>query len=625
MPKPPQYVERIEFESPRVQNRMVRFLGGLKFGLTLLVLIIIASSIGEVLPADPENNLAFELVFKSWWYRLLLFLLAINLVLNTYMTYVEDTYPQFLPIYRDRADNFKPLKIRQTLSFKETAAESPKQLMESLAHALSGRGYKTFFNGDSLYGHRGLVARFGSSVTHLGLIILLFGALAVSFLKVEGYVDMVEGETISTYRLVDEPQTEANRHELGFEVTCLDFDFRQYPGTQTASKFKSTVLFQKPGEPPVGDFVRVNHKVSFGGWVFHQNSFAGPDLAPGLEQFNRFYVELVHDSGGEVPIEYAFETFLTPGEAEITPLAGHDDLFFAVEADPTGRNAIWTVATKDKIVARGTESLFGDLSMELVRFFPHLQLDENNRALNLSTEPLNPAALIVISAGNRVIFRDWVLYNDREQAAAEGSPIEVVMTDFELPTQIASDSAAASTLLGGSLTAAPSNPPAQAADLASIEENAVVTVAFRGESGGIAGDRTFRLRRGQAVPLVSEEGQAFQIPGPFTVETFRRIPTYITTLSISKNPGVSLVWLGSILASFGPVLAFFVSRRRVWVHVDWDKQKLMVGGDSRYSRDALEDEISEILAEWSRRDDVGLKPPVQAGPPKHTEVLDTHI
>ena len=100
------------------------------------------------------------------------------------MTYVEKTYPQFLPIFRKNPDSFKSLKVKHKSTFKQTAAADGRAMMTSLAQCLHPRGYRCFYDGRALYAHRGLLARFGSSLTHLGLITIILAALIEVTFKV---------------------------------------------------------------------------------------------------------------------------------------------------------------------------------------------------------------------------------------------------------------------------------------------------------------------------------------------------------------------------------------------------------------------------------------------------------
>jgi cytochrome c biogenesis protein ResB len=627
MKKAPEYVEKFEFTPPVVRNPVVKLLGGLTFGLLVLTAVLIASTIGEFLPQDENSTMALDLVFKTWWYRGLLFLLGINLILNTYITYVEETYPQFLPVFRKNPDSFKPLKIKHKATFNETAAADSKTLMQSLANALHAKGYRAFFDGTSLYAHRGLIARFGSTVTHLGLITIIVGALAESLLKEEGIVRLAEGESTSGYYYEDElvitdPKTgqkmetqEPPKNPLGLTATLHDFDFTQYPGTGIASKFKSTMTWEGKSKEPLQDYVRVNHDIKYGGWVFHQQSFT--ELKP--PEITRYYVALKEDASYGREIMHRLEMYAYPSGREIKPLPGHDDRFICLETDPASRSVIWTVTSKDAILARGTKSSFGDLRIEMLRFYPDFAVSEEGWVVNKSDQPNNPAAQVEISSNNTVIYRDWVHMKDSQYAQKVNgeSMIDLVMLDYDLGTEPAAPPAPV-----GKIDVASGSPVADASS-ASIEKRAVVTVSLRSAQTGEPMGVPYKLRLGEGVPLSESADPRFDIPGKFDLVTLKSIPIYASYLSVSKNPGIPIVWLGSIFATFGPVLAFFVSRRRVWAHVDMAKRQIWFGGESRYSRDALMDEISDLAREWSQSEAVAMKPALQFSGSGSTEKLET--
>lgn len=595
--KPPECVEKFEFVPIPVRNPLVRFFGGLKFGLTVLFLLIIASSIGELLPQDQQNNLAFRLVFQTWWYRMLLLTLGINLILNTYMTYVEDTYPQFLPIFRNRPDNYKLLKINHKAQIKGTEGGNLPQTLASVFH---GRGYRCFYDGEAFYGHRGLIARFGSTLTHLGLITIIAGALAESYFKTEGTVALIEGETIDRYSLLDELPFQPSQR-LGFSVTLHDFEFTEYPGTRgnnelgIASKYKSTMTWSGASERPVHDFVRVNHRIKYGGWTFHQNSYLQLTEGDTHPRYFAAITESLPDGGKKT---YRLETYLSPDnrshEREILSLPGHDDRFLIVEPDSSGRGMIWTVASQREVLARGVKSIFGDLRIELLEFYPDLAVSNDRGVFNQSSELRHPAAYVEITSDNKVAYRAWIFPETESGGHAHEdneSLISVVMIDFEYRPMPA----------GGGIPDGETGGP--------IEARTSVTVALRNQETGAPMSDLYKLTKGESVSLIGEIDKRMEIAGDYELEVFQRIPSFATFLSISKNPGIPIVWLGAILASGGPVLAFFVSRRRVWAFVDSKKKALWIGGESRYSREALEDEIADAARTFSKAAGVKLSPP----------------
>ncbi|MBI1785425.1 cytochrome c biogenesis protein ResB, partial [Candidatus Sumerlaeota bacterium] len=605
----------------KVHNPLIRTLGGLKLGLTVLTMIAIASTIGEFLPYD--NDFSIRVVFKTWWYRTLLATMGVNLILNTYMTYIEETYPQFLPLFRKNPDHYRALKINHKANFKDSAKkDDPKGLMQTLAAAFQAKGYRTFFDGQGFYGYRGLIARFGSTVTHLGLITIIIGSLAESFFKVQGTVTLLEGDTADYY--VTDPKAQ-DKHHLDFSIKLRDFDFKKYPGTETAAVFKSTVMFIPQKGEPRHDYVRVNHDVTYDGWTFHQTSYH--ELGR-KENFPRYLVKLAEKHADGMEEISQFETYLPPSGREVTPIPGHDDRFFSAESDSSGRGVIWTVASKDEILARGVKSLFGDLRIEMLRFYPDLALDADNRAYNKSDEIRNPAAFVEITSENTVAYRQWVFLRDSEMAASHGdnphagdSPIDFVITDVALDPMSTADSGAGLGVVGSPDPAAMKGGSKER----SVQERALVTISLKSKEGGAALSESYKLRLGESVPLAGELDRGYSIPGNYRLDGFNSIPSYVSYLDISKNPGIPVVWLGAILASFGPFIAFFVSRRRVWAYVDPAKKQIWVGGESRYSREALEDEIGETVEAWSASDDVKLEPAIKIPRPGSRPALSQYL
>lgn len=602
MPKQPEFVEKFEYTPTVVRNAFIRFFGGLRLGLTVLALILTATTVGEFLPQDEGSNLALDKVFHARWYHILLVLLALNLVLNTYITYVEKTYPQFLPIFRKNPDSFKPLKVKHKSTFKETSAADGRAMMSSLGQSLRSRGYRCFYDGRALYAHRGLLARFGSSITHLGLITIILAALIEVTFKVEGNVLVIEGETVGEYYLPDETFQSPPSHSLGgVKVKVHDFEFTQYPGTGVASKYKSTITFSGKSKEPVYDYVRVNHDVSYGGWAFHQNSYIELQERSGL---GRYFIALAETKPDGSQRLHRLESYLVTGETEITPIPGEEDRFLILETDASGRGLIWSVASKREILSRGHQSLFGDLRIEMLDFYPHFSIPSDlGFPINIDDEPESPSAQIELSQDNTVLYRGWVHEEGSPYGRVPGSEaplIDLVLLDFDIPP------------MGGG-------------DGSEVADRVTAMVSLRSPDTGLPVGEQYRLARGRSVSLTGGADPRYSIEGPFVLEEFQKITGYATVLSASRNPGIPIAWIGAVFATMGPIIAFFVSRRRIWASVDWKKKTLWIGGDSRYSREALEDEIAETLGEWSRSDTIRMTPPIRMAGSGSSEVLSRHL
>jgi len=77
---------------------------------------------------------------------------------------------------------------------------------------------------------------------------------------------------------------------------------------------------------------------------------------------------------------------------------------------------------------------------------------------------------------------------------------------------------------------------------------------------------------------------------------------YYTGLSVAKDPGVEIVWIGCTLMVLGTLAAFFLSHRRIWITVSSLKGKtaVVVGGSAHRNQPAFElffDSFREELKE----------------------------
>lgn len=117
-------------------------------------------------------------------------------------------------------------------------------------------------------------------------------------------------------------------------------------------------------------------------------------------------------------------------------------------------------------------------------------------------------------------------------------------------------------------------------------------------------------------------GIQFEMPGQRTIKgwIFKRYPetgilsgghsikfedywgVEYTGLQVSKDPGVWLIYIACIIMAVGLYVAFFISHRKLWVHIaheapdDKGPVRVSVGGNTSRNRFAFEKEIEHILS-----------------------------
>lgn len=151
-----------------------RFFSSVKLTLALLLIMAIAAVPGTVIRPDMGR---YEVFYQTTWFRVLLGLLALNLLVCTIRTIGRNL--QDRRRFSRRLENYAPAAI------KLNAAS-----IDILVPRLKALGFSTDLTGNHLWAVRGRVGRWGSTLVHLSLLVIMLGAT----LGQSGFVG-----TINTY------------------------------------------------------------------------------------------------------------------------------------------------------------------------------------------------------------------------------------------------------------------------------------------------------------------------------------------------------------------------------------------------------------------------------------------
>ncbi|GAB6082994.1 hypothetical protein JCM30471_19080 [Desulfuromonas carbonis] len=197
---------------------LIRFFSSLYLTLGLLLGLAAVSVFGTLQPGRDEGLgvARYDLFYQSIWFRLLLLLLALNLAVCTLRT-----------IRRNLADRSRHLDLLRS----ERVFSSPLRYllprntdMAQLAAALRASGYRVAVADGALVGERGRVGRWGSTLVHLSVLLIMAGAFC-SQLGFVGTLNIYAGDQSDVYfdweRQQDLP--------LGFTFRLDQFEPRYYP------------------------------------------------------------------------------------------------------------------------------------------------------------------------------------------------------------------------------------------------------------------------------------------------------------------------------------------------------------------------------------------------------------
>lgn len=506
----------------------------LRVGLVLLALLTVASMIGT---AYAPIERAQRVVFYTWWYQLLLLALAINITCASVKTVLTRALPAGRPRFMRGAEQYARTQPNATRPFRGA--------VEDLAAALRSRGFRVTTAGPCGHADRGMWSHWGSVVSHLGLVAVLVSAFLAAWVAREGQITIPEGRK-SGFMLPagDEPRPVA----LGFELECEDFETHFFPQTRMPAMFRSTVRVHEPGRPLWGGDVEVNKSLFVNGWNLHQTSYEeDPDA-------RRYALKV---AGGELPEPVTVE--LSPGQTRWADRARGLALQLTADSRPA-----WRVLHEMQVVQGGELSGTG-LSIRADRFEPDFAIalqGERRVITSRSDQPNNPALRVTVLSGVREPFSQWLFLREDMKAAAH-----MMARGFRMDLREVDTEGAVPRFVVHAW------PPAAG------DEPVVFELAL-GESA-----------EADAGPSAAEETAArpaAPADGPYRVELVETRPAYVTTLTLTSNPLIPVVYAACAVMVLGLVIAFGIERREIRFFVDEPAGVLHVAGAYKHPREALD-------------------------------------
>lgn len=283
-------------------DKVWNFFSSVKVGVWLIVITLIASIIGTILPQKmyidlpPEvyyeqeygtfgklyYQLGFDNLYGSWWYLLLIALIGVSLVICS----LDRVIPLYKALKAQRVTRHEGfLKRQRVFGVTQNADKSDLAILKQ--HLVQKHYHVREENGN-LLAEKGRFSRWGPYVNHVGLIIVLFGGMLrfVPGMYVNENLWIREGETA----LVPETGEQFYLHNNQFILQHYDknknkkFEKALAKAGNVVKNYQSNVVLYKrtgekiPGEKPklekVKEYkVRVNHPLTFEGYSVYQSSF----------------------------------------------------------------------------------------------------------------------------------------------------------------------------------------------------------------------------------------------------------------------------------------------------------------------------------------------------------------
>jgi cytochrome c biogenesis protein len=259
-------------------------LSSLRFTIGLLIVLAVASIFGTVIPqnAAPEEYLrvyklttykilhilGFLDMYRSWWFVFLLTLLCLNLITCSIGRFRLTL--RLLSQSRQRLGDaeWKSLSPKKNLSLKGLPPEWLPSVRNALAHNFPSPKVLEESGTHHLFMEKGKLSRFGVYFVHLGVLVILGGALIGFFYGFRGNINIAEGETTNRAILRNGQQIPFP----GFQVRLDKFTVAFYPNG-APKEFKSVVTLLEGNQTVLNEPIRVNHPLTYKGLSFYQSNY----------------------------------------------------------------------------------------------------------------------------------------------------------------------------------------------------------------------------------------------------------------------------------------------------------------------------------------------------------------
>ncbi len=366
-------------------NSVIRFFASVRLAIVLIILVTLAAILGTLIPqggsaaeyaaryhglAAPMMRLGLTGLYHSPGFILLLILFAVNLIVCSLVR---------LPAKLRRATRPDIEAVARLAGSKTAAtyrvAEAPVEASAALRHRLEARRFRVRSAEREgrilLLGRKRSLGRFGSDFVHLGLLVILVGAIVTGLARVRSALPLRVGET-------------AAAPGGGFRVRLDDFRTERYPnGSVKDWKSFVSVLPDGASAPALRAVVEVNRPLSFRGYSFYQMSY-GWDWASATVRLD---VKPAASTDGSAP-------------SSSSPAAPSKT---APPAAPEAPQSL-TLKTGQRVALRA-DDIDGLVVSE---FVPDFVMDQAGRIGSRSSEPRNPAALVEGWKGAEKVFASWV-------------------------------------------------------------------------------------------------------------------------------------------------------------------------------------------------------------------------
>ncbi len=278
-------------------KNLIKALTGIKAGVFYLILLAILTILGSTYIKQGATYLEYvrsfgefwakiiwktwlNNVFHSWYYQLLIFLVAVSVIIATIDRFPKIYMQAYGKIHKKL--NEKDLKSRNKLEF--VLPFSLKEAFEKVVQLLHSIGFKRIEKIEEnekeiyLFAEKGRISRWGMLVTHIGIIVFLVGAFMGAQFGIRGQIEIPEGEARDYFFKFREGSLQPSNQveKLPFFIKVDKFWLDYYNSSKfknSIKSFNSEIEIWQNGKLQKKSVVQVNNPTDYGGYRIFQASY----------------------------------------------------------------------------------------------------------------------------------------------------------------------------------------------------------------------------------------------------------------------------------------------------------------------------------------------------------------
>jgi len=312
-------------------NALWSLFSSINLTIVLLLLIVLLSIAGSLIPQQEAarefarnippgwssalQKMQFFDLYHSIWFLFLLGLLSLNLIvcsLNRFQVTWQRFRAKAFPDSFTSLENLSPALTILTEERHDTTIQKLEDMLKKKYRKVEKRETA---QGDFLYGEKGRFSHFGVYVIHLGILIIIGGAVIGYLFGFDAYVQVAEGDAVDTIEL----RGDRGAKKLNFTLRCDRFSVDFYEDG-APKEYRSDLTFLKNDSIAYQGSLLVNHPITFEGLRFYQASYGTvPDGHAqdqvlqifSLDHMERYYtgLQVVYDPGLPIVASGAFLMF----------------------------------------------------------------------------------------------------------------------------------------------------------------------------------------------------------------------------------------------------------------------------------------------------------------------------